>query len=242
MQSQEEAKRYSTVVADPPWPYDNPGEFTTGDTAEARGAGSLVRYGQMSLHDIANLPVADLAEPDAHLYLWVTNAFVEHAYEIARRWGFRPITLCTWIKTTSEPVKVNCASCEAMGCPCHGRPYDTCPDGWQDPPITLPVGNVRASGRTGYYFKGASEHCLFAVRGKAQTKWRDPLITTAWLWPRVGKHSVKPEAFYDMVEAQSPGPHLEMFARRNRLGWETWGDQALEHVVIGEGQVVPLRG
>jgi N6-adenosine-specific RNA methylase IME4 len=36
--------------------------------------------------------------------------------------------------------------------------------------------------------------------------------------------------FLDLVEQVSPGPYLEMFARRNRLGWDTWGNEALEHV------------
>jgi N6-adenosine-specific RNA methylase IME4 len=40
------------------------------------------------------------------------------------------------------------------------------------------------------------------------------------------KHSAKPEGFYDVVEQVSPGPYLEMFARRERLGWDTWGDQS----------------
>lgn len=43
-------------------------------------------------------------------------------------------------------------------------------------------------------------------------------------------HSEKPEAFLDVVERVSPGPYLEMFARRNRLGWDTWGNQSFEHV------------
>lgn len=53
---------------------------------------------------------------------------------------------------------------------------------------------------------------------------------TRWFtWPR-GQHSAKPEAFMDLVEQVSPGPYLELFARRQRLGWDTWGNQALEHV------------
>lgn len=57
-------------------------------------------------------------------------------------------------------------------------------------------------------------------------------IDTRWFtWPR-GKHSEKPEAFLDMVETVSPGPYLELFARRNRLGWDTWGNEALEHVAL----------
>lgn len=44
------------------------------------------------------------------------------------------------------------------------------------------------------------------------------------------RHSRKPDAALDLVERVSPGPYLELFARRQRLGWQTWGDQALEHV------------
>jgi hypothetical protein len=45
-------------------------------------------------------------------------------------------------------------------------------------------------------------------------------------WPR-GAHSAKPEAFLDLVEQVSPGPYVELFARRDRLGWDTWGDESL---------------
>lgn len=45
-------------------------------------------------------------------------------------------------------------------------------------------------------------------------------------WPR-GAHSTKPEAFLDLVESVSPGPYLELFARRDRLGWDTWGNESL---------------
>lgn len=48
-------------------------------------------------------------------------------------------------------------------------------------------------------------------------------------WP-VAEHSRKPEAFLDLVETVSRGPYCELFARRQRLGWDTWGDEALEHV------------
>jgi N6-adenosine-specific RNA methylase IME4 len=52
--------------------------------------------------------------------------------------------------------------------------------------------------------------------GRADSRWN--------LWPR-GRHSAKPEAFQDMVESVSPGPYLEMFARRPRLGWTVWGNE-----------------
>ena len=82
---------------------------------------------------------------------------------------------------------------------------------------------ARVSMKTGYYFRGATEHCLFAVKGSL--KLNDNLaLPTGYLWPRL-PHSVKPDAFYDLVEQASPGPHLEMFARRARLGWDCWGDE-----------------
>lgn len=47
---------------------------------------------------------------------------------------------------------------------------------------------------------------------------------TGFDWPR-GRHSEKPDEFYELVEAVSPGPYLEMFARRDRQGWSVWGDE-----------------
>lgn len=84
----------------------------------------------------------------------------------------------------------------------------------------------------GYYFRGQTEHVLFATRGKLPIppEKRERNIFRA---PKTG-HSIKPDSFMDMVERVSPGPYLEMFARRQRLGWDTWGNEALNHVEIGE--------
>jgi N6-adenosine-specific RNA methylase IME4 len=46
-------------------------------------------------------------------------------------------------------------------------------------------------------------------------------------------HSRKPDVFMDEIERVSPEPRLEMFARRQRLGWDTWGNEALNHVEMG---------
>jgi N6-adenosine-specific RNA methylase IME4 len=52
----------------------------------------------MSVAEIQALPVVDMAEDDAHLYLWTINRYVEAAYTVARAWGFVPSTLLTWCK------------------------------------------------------------------------------------------------------------------------------------------------
>lgn len=83
----------------------------------------------------------------------------------------------------------------------------------------------KPSMKTGYYFRGATEHILFAVRGSLRLI--GPAAPTLFLSPRL-PHSVKPGWFYDLVEEQSPSPYLEMFARSPRLGWSSWGNQAPE--------------
>jgi N6-adenosine-specific RNA methylase IME4 len=82
----------------------------------------------------------------------------------------------------------------------------------------------------GGLFSITTEFFLFARRGPEP---RRMVVPSTWFaWPRRGQ-SVKPEAFYDLVEQVSPSPRLEMFARRQRLGWDTWGNEALNHVDLG---------
>lgn len=73
----------------------------------------------------------------------------------------------------------------------------------------------------GYYFRNNTEHAIFATRGKPMVPDHAP-TSTWWLWSR-GAHSAKPDAFGDLVEQVSPGPYVELFCRRPRLGWDSWG-------------------
>ena len=73
----------------------------------------------------------------------------------------------------------------------------------------------------GSYFRSSTEHVLFAVRGEMMTRARD--IPTHFAAP-LGKHSEKPQEFFDLVERASYGPYLEAFARKQRQGWEVWGN------------------
>lgn len=74
----------------------------------------------------------------------------------------------------------------------------------------------------GYYFRGSIEPCLFCVRGSLRLLAKDQ--KNRFDAP-VGRHSAKPDEFYDMVNRVSPGPYLDMFARKQRAGWDVWGDQ-----------------
>jgi N6-adenosine-specific RNA methylase IME4 len=68
------------------------------------------------------------------------------------------------------------------------------------------------------------------IVGQRGTPGRKTFARSAVIQAAVSGHSAKPEAFLDLVEQVSPGPYLEMFARRNRLGWDTWGNECLQHV------------
>lgn len=48
---------------------------------------------------------------------------------------------------------------------------------------------------------------------------------TTFDWPKARQHSRKPDEAFALVERVSPGPFLEMFARRPRVGWAVWGDE-----------------
>ncbi len=80
-------KRFSTILADPPW-----------DVQQKGALGAQAHYPLMTLEAITAMPVADLAAPDAHLWLWVTNATLRAGYDVMEAWGFTPRSPLTWIK------------------------------------------------------------------------------------------------------------------------------------------------
>lgn len=84
----------------------------------------------------------------------------------------------------------------------------------------------------GTYYRNNTEHVLFAVKGSLKTLRKD--CRTAFEGAQ-GRHSEKPQAFYDMVETMSPGPYLDVFARRQRMGWDVWGNE----VYCAEGLASP---
>lgn len=78
-------------------------------------------------------------------------------------------------------------------------------------------------GGMGWYFRGCTEHVLYATRGKASipAAIREKNLIMA---PR-GKHSVKPPEFMEMVERVTTGARIELFARGARPGWAAWGNE-----------------
>jgi N6-adenosine-specific RNA methylase IME4 len=170
---------FRCIVADPPWDMER-ASGGLGFTRPAKGSPMKtvdLDYPIMSVSDIAAMPVRNIAESGAHLYLWTTQRFLRDAYTVLDAWGFKQGAVLVW----SKPPKGVCGT-----------------------------------------YVCSAEFCLFARRGSLGHKRRN--IGTVFEWPR-GAHSAKPEAFQDMVESVSPGPYLELFARRPRLGWTVWGNE-----------------
>lgn len=176
--------KYRTILADPPWEY---GEgFVNGP---ARGEGWSNRhalpYPSMTVEEIAELPVRELADPSgAFVFLWTTNRYLPDAFDVMAAWGFRYRQTMIWVKGDVSPF-----------------------------PGAIGPNSV--------------EYLLVGRRGG---------VKRVGTWPTVlieanrGEHSAKPEVFGDIIEAVAPGPRVELFARRNRFGWDTWGNEALELV------------
>lgn len=78
----------------------------------------------------------------------------------------------------------------------------------------------------GFYFRNVTELVLFGVRGKNARTLAPGRRQVNYLSSRKREHSRKPDELYPVVEACSPGPFVELFARGSRDGWASWGNQA----------------
>jgi N6-adenosine-specific RNA methylase IME4 len=81
-------ERFSTIYADPPWPYSN----------QATRAVTNNHYPTMTLDAICAEPVAQLCKEDAHLHLWTTNGFLLDAFKVMAAWGFEYKSCFIWVK------------------------------------------------------------------------------------------------------------------------------------------------
>jgi len=94
--AQQQLGHFGTILADPPWRFQN----RTGKMAPEHRR--LSRYETMTMDDIYELPVAQLALPKSHLYLWVPNALILEGLETMKRWGFTYKTQLVWYKTRKD--------------------------------------------------------------------------------------------------------------------------------------------
>lgn len=81
----------------------------------------------------------------------------------------------------------------------------------------------------GFYFRNVTEMLLFGVRGKNARTLAPGRTQVNFMATRKREHSRKPDEQYPIIEACSPGPFFELFARGPRKGWTVWGNQSEDY-------------
>lgn len=89
-------KRFATVLADPPWQFQN----RTGKVAPEHRR--LSRYGTMDLQAIMDLPVSQLSADTSHLYMWVPNALLPDGLKVLEAWGYTYKSNIVWRKIRKD--------------------------------------------------------------------------------------------------------------------------------------------
>lgn len=166
-----------------------------GDKLPGPKRGAEKHYDCMTVEQIAAFPLPTLAN-DCLLCLWRVASMQLEALAVVEAWGFSwPTTEMVWVKTVNSVL----------------------PHTWTE---DQEAEHVRLGmGRT---LRNVHEVALFCKRGKPRID--DHSIPSVIFAPR-GQHSEKPEIFYDLVERLTPGPRVELFARRRRPGWLCLGNQ-----------------
>src|SRR5215467_10557615 len=90
------SKKFATVLADPPWRFQN----KTGKMAPEHRR--LSRYTTLSLDEIKILPVSNVVRNPAHLYLWVPNALLAEGLQVMDAWGFTYKSNIVWHKIRKD--------------------------------------------------------------------------------------------------------------------------------------------
>lgn len=192
--------KFGTILADPPWPYHSP-KALVGNAGRGSQDGKAAEIIQVNVKQHYNtMSISDLCDLDVES-LCENNA---HLY--------------LWT-TNSFMVEAH-EIAEAWGF----KPKTILT--WVKVQKEHPE---KPSMKTGYWYRSATEHVVFAVRGKLRLS--GETMPTAFMLPRL-PHSVKPDFFYELIESQSPGPFLELFARRERVGWSSWGNEITPTVQI----------
>lgn len=184
-------KKYSVIYADPPWQYNN----------KSVQGGAEHHYPTMPVKDICALPVSEIAEDDAILFMWVTFPTLIDAFKVIEAWGFKYKTLgFAWIKTNRR----------------------------QDLSQTsfLPTDTIDDFFGIGHYTKSNCEVCLIATRGKAKKLVASKNIASTIIAPR-GRHSAKPAEARERIErlVHDGLAKVELFCREPAEGWDVWGNE-----------------
>lgn len=175
---------------------DPPWRFSDRLTMSRVKRGAASNYATMGVDEIKAFPMPLPMADDALLFLWRVGSMQQEALDVMRAWGFTPKSEIVWVKTTRKDVIAAAKEGAATA-------------------------SLLAFGM-GRYVRNCHEVCLIGRRGRGAVKNHS---TRSVFFAPAGRHSEKPNAFFELVEALAPGPRMELFARRHRPGWRCFGNE-----------------
>jgi len=202
-----------TVSLDPPWPEQGAGKIKRGADKHYK----LIKKKEDILRVVLQSGVWPEWEKDdsVHCYMWVTNTYLEWGIWLLGALGFTYKTNVVWVKSKIDWPNLKEIIDEEGGLTLN-------PVSWFKVLSSAIVIGL------GQYFRGSHELCLFGTRGPAALP--EKALPSVFHAPRERekgkeKHSKKPTRIYEIIEATSPGPYLEIFARNERKNWTSWGNE-----------------
>lgn len=187
-QETDNVQKYHVVLADPPWPEKGGGK-----------RGAQHKFDVMSIQQIKRVgaPLEKHLADDCYLFMWVTNSFLEDWCPVVRDWGFRPLTLLTWVKEEVGLGQYTMGQTEHMVLAVRGSPgYFIQPDGSKYRIRTCLGGDKLKSPR------GPDGNRIHSAK------------------PPEVMHIL------EQALRGTPGPYLELFARKRFSdNWHIWGNQ-----------------
>lgn len=231
--------RFDVILSDPPWRFETrseKGRDRSPDGAAPKSRAAQRRnqperhYPTMNMEELKALPVADIAEKNCALFMWVIDPMLPHALELGKAWGFKYATVgFYWAKLRKDGQA-----------PKKGRNEHL-----DQERRDFPMG-------TGYWTRANPEQCWLFTRGnpKRISAGVSKLIAMEdypgdrlIVEPR-REHSRKPDEQYRRIDALMGGratcSKIEMFARQPWKGWTAWGNQT-GRFEAGGGLVKPTR-
>jgi len=230
--------RVPIAMTDFPWKYNDYRKMRADGVTPTKGIGACNHYNGMSTEELCNLrPWIDCVVADrCMLFMWIVPPLVPDALEVARAWGFEYCTIAfDWIKINRAQYAKLAKDVRAA--------LQLCADG-QITGIDLSraVLHKLIRANPGYYTWSNCEQVWLFRRGRPYRfatgrKGRQAQLfdgelfelqeTTQHVAP-LGKHSEKPDLFYDIVAEMYPQcePRLDMFGRKERPGWIVVGNEA----------------
>jgi len=211
--------KYNIIIADCPF------EFTDRLQMSNTKRGAVDQYPVLSLENIKNLPLQEVIAKDALLAFWVPSALLPEGLEIMKKWGFKFKQSFIWVKIKKNPLEKLAKNLKSQ------FRKKTLSANQIDNIINSFSLNESLWFGMGHTFRNTHEICLIGTRGKILSHLRNKSQRSVDLHSLVYRnqvqHSAKPESLQISLETMFDESlsKLELFARRERLGWTCIGNE-----------------